>query len=689
MANETSKQMLRRSTDHRFMTRWIVGDGIDIGCGPDPLTRLGFYFPLMRSVREWDLPDGDACFMAGVAGNQFDFVHSSHCLEHLTDPATALQNWIRICKPGGHLIITVPEEDLYEQGVWPSTFNADHKWTFTILKPDSWSPRSINLHTLLEGFKQDVEIIRLEKLDAGFDYALPRQDQTLNGIAECAIEMVLRKRLPHPSNDQIEQQRFAITVRQSEARESFRKAVALHSAGQADQARELYHRVLEVNQDDVACLNNLAMLSPPAEAEQLLKHALKFAPDYPDAHINLAWLLLQEHREQEAIPHFTASINTAQTTARAVIGLARCLEACDQFEELKQLLAERPAQFDLPEVQCCLARMLESRNRTDDAIAHLQHALANHPEHVEAHVYLGRQYFKQGRYPEGAENFEWIWRGRLPSSQIGYFTTPEGAPIRQDGKHILLSADSGLGDALQFIRYAEQINSLGAHVKVVCQPELVRLFSHQPFIEKCFPFGPHSEQVDIHLPLDNMIAAFRTTLDSIPKHIPYLAASPTQQQAWQARLARYEGLKVGLCWSGNPGLPQNARRSVGTQDISTLLELPGICFISLQKGRTAPLAPLLDWTDELTDMDCTAALVAELDLVVSVDSAVAHLAGALGKPVWLLNRFDSCWRWLDDRDDSPWYPTMRQFRQPAPNTWPEVVARLKTALEEFAASHRR
>lgn len=194
MANETTKQMLRRSGDRRFATRWIVGQGIDIGCGNDPLSLLADYLPLMTSLRPWDLPDGDALFMAGVADESFDFVHSSHCLEHLQNPVQALENWIRICRLGGHLIITVPDEDMYEQGQWPSTFNSDHKWTFTIFKSSSWSPRSVNVLNMLANFGDQVEILKIEKLDSGFNYKLPRQDQTRGGLAESAIEIVLKKK---------------------------------------------------------------------------------------------------------------------------------------------------------------------------------------------------------------------------------------------------------------------------------------------------------------------------------------------------------------------------------------------------------------------------------------------------------------------------------------------------------------
>jgi SAM-dependent methyltransferase len=194
MVQEASKSLIRRSFDRRYLTRWFVGDGIDIGAGDDSLGKFASFFPLVGSVRAWDLQDGDAMQMNGVPDESYDFVHSSHCLEHLVDPFTAMRNWIRICRRGGHLVIAIPDEDLYEQGVFPSTFNADHKWTFTIVKSQSWSPRSINVIDLLKDFSHEVEIIKVELLDSGFIYGLPRQDQTTGTISESAIEIVLRKR---------------------------------------------------------------------------------------------------------------------------------------------------------------------------------------------------------------------------------------------------------------------------------------------------------------------------------------------------------------------------------------------------------------------------------------------------------------------------------------------------------------
>ena len=192
---ECSKSIMRRLAEPNFVNRFFRGEGIDIGGAPDPLALYVELFPLMRGVRVWDLKDGDGQTMAGVPDDRFDFVHSSHCLEHLHDPEEGLRNWFRILKPGGHLIVTVPDEDLYEQGQFPSTYNADHKWTFTIFKTESWSDKSRNVIDLIAALGAAADVQKLDLLNATYRYGLPRMDQTLTPIAESGIEFVIRKRL--------------------------------------------------------------------------------------------------------------------------------------------------------------------------------------------------------------------------------------------------------------------------------------------------------------------------------------------------------------------------------------------------------------------------------------------------------------------------------------------------------------
>lgn len=191
--HECSKAADRREKDPAFINLFFVGDGIDIGAGPDGLDSLKHRFPRIRSVRLWDIPDGDAMLMVGVPDESFDFVHSSHCLEHLMSPATAIENWLRILKPGGYIVCTIPDEDMYEQGVFPSTFNPDHKVTFTPWKQRSWSPRSVSLLPLFMSIVPEPEVIKIESLQASHDWSMPRADQTMLS-AESAIEFILRKR---------------------------------------------------------------------------------------------------------------------------------------------------------------------------------------------------------------------------------------------------------------------------------------------------------------------------------------------------------------------------------------------------------------------------------------------------------------------------------------------------------------
>jgi len=193
---ECSKSIIRRLSNPNFVRKYFSGNGIDIGGKPDPLILYKELFPLMGDVRTWDIEDGDAQQLNGLENESFDFVHSSHCLEHLHDPEEGIKNWFRILRAGGHLVITVPDEDLYEQSVFPSTFNHDHKWCFTIFKHNSWSEKSINIFDLLIKLGKEAQIIKIELLDSTYRYNFPRYDQTLTPIGESGVEIIVRKLTP-------------------------------------------------------------------------------------------------------------------------------------------------------------------------------------------------------------------------------------------------------------------------------------------------------------------------------------------------------------------------------------------------------------------------------------------------------------------------------------------------------------
>lgn len=191
--NEASKAIARRLHTAGFVSHYFVGHGLDVGSGNDSLGKYAALFPRMASVTDFDKPDGDAQLLAKHGDATFDFVHSSHCLEHMRDPLVALRNWLRVLKSGGYAVVMVPDEDLYEQGVWPSTFNNDHQFTFTIYKAKSWSPVSVNLLALLAKVADLAVPVRIEQLHTTFLPHRERHDQTLNPVSECAIEFVLRR----------------------------------------------------------------------------------------------------------------------------------------------------------------------------------------------------------------------------------------------------------------------------------------------------------------------------------------------------------------------------------------------------------------------------------------------------------------------------------------------------------------
>lgn len=197
MPFESSKAVMRRLFDRRYATNYFVGDGIDVGCGPDPISNYRSLFPLMGKVRNWDQQDGDGAKLEGIPDESVDWIHSSHSLEHMEDPAEAMFNWYRVLKQGGHMIILLPDEDMFEQGVWPSMYaGPDHKTSWTIYKYRSWAPKSRNVVEFFtaHGWSTNMEILKIEKLDNTYNYDLPRCDQTRGPIQECAIEIILRKR---------------------------------------------------------------------------------------------------------------------------------------------------------------------------------------------------------------------------------------------------------------------------------------------------------------------------------------------------------------------------------------------------------------------------------------------------------------------------------------------------------------
>jgi hypothetical protein len=304
-----------------------------------------------------------------------------------------------------------------------------------------------------------------------------------------------------------------------------------------------------------------------------------------------------------------------------------------------------------------------------------------------------------GDFRSGWSHFESRWEG-CANLRGGYGMPADrawrGEPLA--GKRVLLWSEQGFGDTLQFVRFAQDVAARGATVDLLVQRDLVGLLQGVAGVNRVFAQGGALPPYDFHCPLMSLPLRLSTPLDQSALHggAPYLRAAPRKADHWRGRLARYPGLKVGLVWSGSSRDQSaelaaiDARRSLPLQRLGSILAVAGCTFFSLQKGAAAGElavagARLEDFSHEWRDFSDTAAFIANLDLVISVDTSVAHLAGALGKPVWLLNRYDTCWRWLLARDDSPWYSTLRQFRQPAAGEWQPAIGAAAVALARAVA----
>lgn len=438
------------------------------------------------------------------------------------------------------------------------------------------------------------------------------------------------------------------------------------------------------------------------QAERLLYRALVLAPASAEIHNNLGNVLRSAGRLDGAIEAYRGAIALAPELAEAHfnlgLGILRRGDVAGAKECFQAALDSRP---DLADAQLNLGFLLEEEGDNAGAIAAYRSAVAVEPGLVEAHVNLGMQLLLAGRLAEGWKEYE--WRQRYPEySGADLAAGGEEYPRRWEGgalegRTILLDAEQGFGDAIQFLRYAPLVAERGGRVLVRCAPELAGLTAIAPGVTATATRGGPLPAFDIHCPLPSLPLVFRTTLEDIPAQVPYLRADPQKLERWRSRLAGGAAdLRVGLVWASQSQHRTAGAKSLALAALAPLAGIPGLRLYSLQKGEAARQAErspaglrIEDLSGELRDFSDTAAAVANLDLVISVDTAVAHLAGAMGRPAWTLLKHAPDWRWLLAREDSPWYPTMRLFRQRKPADWRPVVDEVAGALRQFAAGADR
>ncbi len=467
--------------------------------------------------------------------------------------------------------------------------------------------------------------------------------------------------------------------------------LVLSALGRNDEAVAAFDRALALDPNHAAALNNRAAdlkeLERYDEALASCERALAIAPDFADAHCNRGIVLLKLERPEEALASFDEAIAIDPADARSHSNRGAALQALERFEEAvascDRAIALRPNYAGAFHNR---ASALVESGRHDEALAAFDEVFAVDPGHTAARWHEALLRLLLGEYPAGWDGYEWRFKHKEIGLRPRNFSVPQwrGEPLA--GRTVLLHAEQGFGDTIQFARYAPMVAAQGARVILEVQPALVGLITSLPGTAMIIARGDPLPAFDVHCPMPSLPLAFATTLETVPAQTPYLAASPDRIAHWRGRLPA-GAPRVGLVWSGNPRHKNDRSRSFAFDVLAPLISVPGIDFISLQKEprptdavALARCGNVLDLGPELRDFADTAAVISLLDLVVTVDTSIAHVAGALGKPVWILLPTKVDWRWFLDCENSPWYSTARLFRQRASGDWAEVIARVRAEL---------
>ncbi|NVO16642.1 MAG: tetratricopeptide repeat protein [Rhodoplanes sp.] len=425
-------------------------------------------------------------------------------------------------------------------------------------------------------------------------------------------------------------------------------------------------------------------------AAAALKQAIALRPDWSNAHSSLGMVLKDLGRLDDALRCHRRALEIDPRNPAALTNLGTALHACDAFDAAiaahREAIAIAP---DRVEPYSNLARVLHDLGRLDEERSLHEQAVACDPTNATARFNRATAMLLDGDLAGGFAEYEWRRKRGVLSAAMRRFEEPEwqGEPLA--GRTILLHAEQGLGDTLQFVRFVPAVAADAAAVVLQVQAPLVALLAQAFPGVRVIVAGEAAPPFDWHLPLMSLPFRLGTTLATLPADVPYLFPASRKLAAWRERFAARPGLKVGLVWAGNPKHRFDQRRSIPLAALLPHLPQEGVALYSLQKdprpkdrASLAERPDIVDLSDALGDFSDTAAAVAALDLVVTVDSAVAHLAGALARPTWLLTPHALDWRWLRDRADSPWYPTMRLIRQSRARDWSDVLARLDEGLRD-------
>ena len=532
----------------------------------------------------------------------------------------------------------------------------------------------------------------------------------------------------------VEHYQRALTLRPDFAEAAYNLGNALQGLNRLEESVLAYERALALNPQLAEAHGNLANIlhaqEKPEEAESHFRLALQYKPENPEIHYNLANLLAKQKRHLESIGHFQEALRLDPSLAKAHNNLGNVFRSLDRPEDAvaqyQKIPGNDPAFTDaynnlglallslgrheeaaqairrtlelkphLGQAYCNLGAIHHAQNRIAEATEFYERALELTPDLFKARLNLGLIQLGNGDFENGWKTYERRWEDaplhRRDFSQPQWPPQPDRAePL--NGARILLHAEQGYGDTLQFLRYVPMVQAMGGTVILEVQDRLQRLAAELPGVAQVVRNGDPLPEFDCHCPLLSLPLAFGTSLSNVPAQIPYLTVPAAAQQKAEALDWPKTGLRVGLLWAGNPTftLDRFRYRSVPLSLFAPLLKEEGKYFFSLQIGEpaaqlTGNLSSVITDLGQLgSDMADTAAQIAHLDLLISADTAVAHLGAALGVPTWILIPYTPDWRWLQDRSDTPWYPNVRLFRQSEPGVWEPVIERMREALTHFS-----
>lgn len=469
-------------------------------------------------------------------------------------------------------------------------------------------------------------------------------------------------------------------------------AAVLERLGRADEALERCERALALDPDHVRTLasrgNALLALERHDDALDSYERALAIDPCSPDTLCNRGTVLRDQLRFDAALASYDAALALDARFAEAWTNRGNVLQDLHRYDEaiasLDRALALRP---DLAASWLARGNLFAGMGRVDDAFSAYDRALALQPDFTAVHCARAALHLTEGDFARGWRGYEW----RLRDTSLAQHARPFVQPVWRgdeplDGKTILIHAEPGIDDTLQFCRYIPLVAARGARVVLEVQPSLRALMASLTGVAHVIARGEPLPAFDCHVPLPSLPHVFRTDMDTIPRTAAYLHADPQRTRQWDTLLGVRRRPRIGLAWTSESARRHDAGRSIDFASLAPLFDLD-VDWISLQKpvherdaARLADV-PVCRVDDEIGDFADRAALIGALDLVIATDSAVAHLAGALGARVWVLLPDPPAWRWMRTRDDSPWYPSARLFRQPAPGNWADAIDAVRAALE--------